>query len=131
MNAYDPGLLVLRLCLGPTMAAHGYNKIAAPGGLAGTASWFDGIGTEPGRWHARIAAGSEIGFGPVRPSASVSRPAGRYRVLWPTMAKLTVASAARLFSGMFRTSTCTTIDRFPECTMVDIARAVPVVTARK
>ncbi|MFD4401211.1 DoxX family protein [Nocardia sp. NPDC058499] len=63
MNAYDVGLLVLRLCLGLTMAAHGYNKIAAPGGLAGTASWFDGMGMKPGRWHARIAAGSEIGFG--------------------------------------------------------------------
>ncbi|MGV9633151.1 DoxX family protein [Nocardia rhamnosiphila] len=63
MNAYDLALLVLRLCLGLTMAAHGYNKITAPGGLAGTASWFDGMGMKPGPVHARLAAGSEIGFG--------------------------------------------------------------------
>lgn len=63
MNAYDIGLLVLRLCLGLTMATHGYNTISGSNGIAGTASWFDSIGMRPGRMHARLAAGCEIGCG--------------------------------------------------------------------
>ncbi|MEV6337814.1 DoxX family protein [Nocardia vinacea] len=63
MNAYDVGLLLLRACLGLTMAAHGYGKIFSGGRLAGTAAWFDSIGMKPGALHARLAAGCEVGFG--------------------------------------------------------------------
>lgn len=63
MTAYAVGLLLVRVCLGLTMAAHGYNKIFSGGKIAGTARWFDSIGMRPGTLHARIAAGTEIAAG--------------------------------------------------------------------
>lgn len=63
MTAYDTGLLILRACLGLTMAAHGYNKIFSGGRIGGTACWFDSIGMRPGAVHARIAAGTEVAAG--------------------------------------------------------------------
>src|SRR6478672_10109393 len=62
-TAIDTGLLILRLVLGLTMAAHGYNKFFGKGGLAGTAGWFDSMGMKPGMFHARVAAGTEISAG--------------------------------------------------------------------
>ena len=50
-------LLLLRIVIGLTMAAHGWNKAK---NLAGTAGWFDSIGMKPGALHARFAAGGEI-----------------------------------------------------------------------
>jgi putative oxidoreductase len=63
VTAYDFGILLLRIVLGLTMAAHGYNKFFGPGGLAGTAGWFDGMGMKPGRFHARVAASTEMAAG--------------------------------------------------------------------
>ena len=63
MTAFDVGLLILRVVLGLTMAAHGYNKLFGPGGISGTAAWFDSIGMRPGAFHARMAAWTEIGAG--------------------------------------------------------------------
>jgi putative oxidoreductase len=61
--ATDTTLLVLRVVLGLTMAAHGYNKFFGKGGLAGTAGWFDSIGMKPGMFHARVAASTEMAAG--------------------------------------------------------------------
>jgi putative oxidoreductase len=58
VNEFDLALLVLRVAVGLTMAAHGYNKVR--GGLDGVASWFEGIGMRPGALHARFAAYGEI-----------------------------------------------------------------------
>ena len=63
MTAYDFSILVLRAVLGLTMAAHGYNKFFGPGGLKGTAGWFDSIGMRPGMFHARVAATTEMTAG--------------------------------------------------------------------
>jgi putative oxidoreductase len=63
VTAYSVGLLILRVVLGLTMAAHGYNKFFGSGGIAGTASWFDSIGMRPGWFHARLAASTEIAAG--------------------------------------------------------------------
>ena len=63
MTAYDVALLILRMCLGLTMAAHGYNKFFGKGGLSGTAGWFDGMGMKPGIFHARVAATTEMAAG--------------------------------------------------------------------
>ncbi|MEV4604403.1 DoxX family protein [Amycolatopsis sp. NPDC049253] len=63
MNDSDWAILFLRVVTGLTVAAHGYGKIFLGGRLAGTARWFDGIGMRPGRWHARAAAGTEVGGG--------------------------------------------------------------------
>jgi len=62
-SAADFGLLLLRVVLGLTMAAHGYNKFFGKGGLAGTAGWFDSMGMKPGMFHARIAATTEMSAG--------------------------------------------------------------------
>lgn len=61
--ATDTALLILRVVLGLTMAAHGYNKFFGKGGLAGTAGWFDSIGMRPGMFHARVAATTEVAAG--------------------------------------------------------------------
>ena len=61
--AYDTGLLILRVCLGLTMAAHGYNKFFGGGRIPGTAGWFESIGMKPGMLHARIAATTEMAAG--------------------------------------------------------------------
>jgi len=62
-TAIDTGLLILRLVLGLTMAAHGYNKFFGKGGLAGTAGWFESMGMKPGMFHARVAATTEMSAG--------------------------------------------------------------------
>ena len=63
MTSFGVGLLILRVVLGLTMAVHGYNKFFGPGGISGTAGWFDSIGMRPGAFHARLAASTEIGAG--------------------------------------------------------------------
>jgi putative oxidoreductase len=57
------GLLVVRLTIGLTMAAHGYAKIFRGGRIAGTARWFESIGMRPGRLHAPLAALTELSGG--------------------------------------------------------------------
>ncbi|MBY8863577.1 DoxX family protein [Nocardia sp. CA2R105] len=63
MTALDAGALLLRLIAGLTMAAHGYQKFFSGGRIPGTARWFDSIGMRPGRFHAVVAASSEIAAG--------------------------------------------------------------------
>ena len=60
MDEIDLALLILRVVVGVTMAAHGWNKAK---NLAGTAGWFDSIGMRPGSLHARLAAFGEIAAG--------------------------------------------------------------------
>jgi len=60
MSAFDAVLLILRVCLGLTMAAHGYQKFFSGGRISGTGKWFDSIGMKPGVWHARLAATTEV-----------------------------------------------------------------------
>jgi putative oxidoreductase len=60
MDEYNLALLIIRVALGLTMAAHGYNKFFKGGKIAGTASWFDGMGMRPGKVHATAAASGEI-----------------------------------------------------------------------
>jgi putative oxidoreductase len=61
--AVDTGMLILRLCLGITLAAHGFNKFFGGGRIPGTARWFESIGMKPGTFHARIAAATEVSAG--------------------------------------------------------------------
>ena len=60
-DAVNLALLLLRVSLGLTIAAHGYNKVA--GGISGTASWFESMGMRPGRLNAWMAALTEMGAG--------------------------------------------------------------------
>ena len=55
--------LVLRLVVGGTIVAHGWNHAFGGGKLPGTARWFDSIGIRPGRVHALFATITELGAG--------------------------------------------------------------------
>ena len=63
MTAYDAGILILRLALAVTLAAHGFIKFSGPEGLAGTAGMFESIGFKPGALNARLAATAEVAAG--------------------------------------------------------------------
>ena len=62
-DAVSLGLLVMRVCAGVAMAAHGYQKFFKGGKIAGTAGWFDSMGMRPGKLNAYLAAGTEVGAG--------------------------------------------------------------------
>ncbi|HEX7323214.1 MAG TPA: DoxX family protein [Mycobacterium sp.] len=61
--AADTALLILRLVLGLTLAAHGLNKFFGGGRIPGTARWFAGIGMKPGTFNALAAACTETTAG--------------------------------------------------------------------
>ncbi|MCY3785285.1 MAG: DoxX family protein [bacterium] len=75
MEVGDWALLILRVAVGVTLAAHGYNKFFGGGRIAGTARWFDSIGMRPGRRHAVLAAGSEIAAGSALAAGLLTAPA--------------------------------------------------------
>jgi putative oxidoreductase len=64
-HGLDIGGLLLRVILGITMLAHGYNHAFGGGKLPGTARWFESIGIRPGRVHALFATLTELGVAPL------------------------------------------------------------------
>lgn len=63
-DAISWGILIARVVIGITMAAHGWNKFFGGGRIAGTAGWFDSMGMKPnGKVHAILAASTELGGG--------------------------------------------------------------------
>lgn len=60
MDKFDLAILLLRLSLGASIAAHGLNKVLSPSGITGTAGWFSSIGMKWPLTQARLAAGSEV-----------------------------------------------------------------------
>jgi putative oxidoreductase len=80
----DTGLMLLRVVIGPLMAAHGAQKLFGwfgGYGLAGTAGYLESIGFRPGRLFATAAAASEVVsgvlvafglFGPAGPALMLS-----------------------------------------------------------
>lgn len=62
----DLGLLIVRLVIGLTLAAHGGQKLFGwfgGGGIAGTAPFFEQLGFRPGRLHAALAGIAETAGG--------------------------------------------------------------------
>ncbi len=57
------GLLILRVAVGATMIAHGYNHIWRGGKIKGTAGWFESLGMKPGILHAWLASAGELAAG--------------------------------------------------------------------
>ena len=57
------GVGLIRVLLGITLAAHGYAKFFKGGRIPGTGRWFDSMGMRPGRFHAYLAASTEVGAG--------------------------------------------------------------------
>ena len=83
------GVGLVRVVLGITLAAHGYGKFFRGGRIPGTAGWFDSMGMRPGKFHAYLAASTEVGAGvlfalglltPLAAAAALSprRASGRY-----------------------------------------------------
>jgi putative oxidoreductase len=63
MDGTDIASLLLRLIIGATMLAHGWNHAFGGGKLPGTARWFDSIGMRPPKLHAFLATATELGAG--------------------------------------------------------------------
>ncbi|MER5628404.1 DoxX family protein [Streptosporangium sp. NPDC002544] len=63
MEGIDIAALILRVAVGGTMIAHGWNHAFGGGKLPGTARWFESIGIRPGRVHALFATLTELGAG--------------------------------------------------------------------
>jgi putative oxidoreductase len=62
----DLGLLLVRLVVGMTLAAHGSQKLFGwfgGGGIAGTAPFMEQLGFRPGRLHAALAGIAETAGG--------------------------------------------------------------------
>ena len=62
-SADDVALMILRAALGMMIFVHGYNKAFRGGKIAGTGRWFQSMGMRPGKVHAALAAGTEMGVG--------------------------------------------------------------------
>jgi len=63
MEGIDIAALILRVAVGGTMIAHGWNHAFGGGKLPGTARWFESIGIRPGRVHALLGTVAELGAG--------------------------------------------------------------------
>ena len=62
---WNLALLLLRVMVGFTMFAHGYNHIWGGGKIKGTAGWFESLGLKPGILHAWMASLVELVCGPL------------------------------------------------------------------
>ncbi len=60
MNGMNAGLLALRVAVGLTMVAHGYNHVFLGGKIQGTGRWFASLGMKPGILHAWLASLVEL-----------------------------------------------------------------------
>ncbi|WP_433472291.1 DoxX family protein [Spirillospora sp. CA-142024] len=63
MTSVDAAALLVRVVVGATMAAHGYNHLWGGGGLAGTARWFGSMGMRPPKLHALLSGAGEMAAG--------------------------------------------------------------------
>ncbi len=65
MNSANFSLLAIRVCLGLSLAMHGYGHFFRGGKIQGTGRWFASLGMKPGIFHAWLASLTEFvaGFG--------------------------------------------------------------------
>lgn len=76
MDTVDIAAVLLRVVVGLTLVAHGYNHLWGRGGLAGTARWFASLGLRPPKLHAvlsgvgELAAGAALAIGLLTPLAA-------------------------------------------------------------
>jgi putative oxidoreductase len=86
MDAADLGCLVVRVGLGVTMLAHGWNHLFGPGGLDGTTRWFHGVGLRPAKVHATLSGVGEIAAGLALVACLLTAPALMFVVSAMTVA---------------------------------------------
>ncbi len=60
MTVVDTAVLLLRVLVGLTMVAHGYNHLRSQ---AGTAQWFGSLGMRPPKLHAMLSGAGETAAG--------------------------------------------------------------------
>ena len=60
MTVVDTAVLLLRIVVGLTMVAHGYNHLRS---LEGTAQWFGSLGMRPPKLHAMLSGVGELAAG--------------------------------------------------------------------
>lgn len=76
VDTVDAAVAMLRVVVGLTLVAHGYNHLWGRGGLAGTARWFGSLGLRPPKLHAvlsgagELAAGAALAIGLLTPLAA-------------------------------------------------------------
>jgi putative oxidoreductase len=65
IDAMNFALLAIRVCLGLSLAMHGYGHFFRGGRIQGTGRWFASLGMKPGIFHAWLASVTEFvaGFG--------------------------------------------------------------------
>ena len=59
-DAVNFALLMMRVCLGLSLAMHGYGHFFRGGKIAGTGRWFASLGMKPGILHAWLASVTEF-----------------------------------------------------------------------
>lgn len=99
-NAYDAGLLVLRLALGLTMAAHGVQKLFGwfdGGGLDGTEMFFESLGYPAPGMMALVAASTET-FGGLALALGILTPLAGAAVFGTMLNALAVSWGDGFFS---------------------------------
>ena len=100
-NALDLALLVLRVGLGLSLAAHGAQKLFGwfgGHGLAGTGGFFDSIGFRPGKPNAVIAGVGEVGGGLLL-ALGLLTPLGAAAVFGTMLVAASVHSKAGFFGS--------------------------------
>lgn len=60
MTSVDIAIVLLRVVVGLTLVAHGYNHVWGGGGLAGTTRWFGSLGLRPPKLHAVLSSAGEL-----------------------------------------------------------------------
>jgi putative oxidoreductase len=63
VDAADAALFLVRLVIGATMIAHGWNHWRGGGRIPGTAGWFESLGLRHGTFQAWMSVVTELGAG--------------------------------------------------------------------
>lgn len=77
-DSYNAGMLIIRLVVGLTLVAHGYNHLFGGGRIAGAARWYGSMGLKPPivqAWMSVIfefAAGAGLALGFLTPLAGAA-----------------------------------------------------------
>ncbi len=63
IDAVNTGVLIIRLVVGLTLVAHGWNHLFGGGRIEGAARWYGSMGLQPARVQAWMSVGFEFASG--------------------------------------------------------------------
>ena len=78
MTPVDIAIVLLRVVVGLTLVAHGYNQVWGGGGLAGTTRWFGSLGMRPPKLHAVLSGAGELAAGSLLAIGFLTAPAAAF-----------------------------------------------------